>query len=197
MISARRYRGLPVGLVMLGMATGFGSAPSRGGEISADSATGQLDGTDAPSTRVSDERVSGNPLWTIPLPTLTTTRERPIFSPSRRPPPPAVVAAPFLPPPPVSRPSEPERPQLALVGTVSGEQEAFGIFLDQTENKIIRLKLGDRHRGWTLRQVRGREVMLQKDDETLFLALPPPGTKPAIAGTQVADDPVVTSRISR
>src|SRR5438045_3679915 len=41
---------------------------------------------------------SGNPLWTIPLASLTATRERPIFTPSRRPPPPvqpiAVTPAP-------------------------------------------------------------------------------------------------------
>src|SRR3954467_6929548 len=48
----------------------------------------------------------GNPLWGISLNALTATRERPIFSPSRRPPaptPPAlVVAAPLLPLPPSS-----------------------------------------------------------------------------------------------
>src|SRR5882762_4321567 len=75
-----------------------------------------------------------------------------------------------------------------LVGTVTGDTEAFGIFLDQTANKIVRLKLGDLHGGWTLRQVRGREVMLQKHDEIIFLALPPPGTKPAVSGTQVAQE---------
>src|SRR5216684_625555 len=31
----------------------------------------------------------GNPLWALPLKQLSTTRDRPIFSPSRRPPPPA------------------------------------------------------------------------------------------------------------
>jgi general secretion pathway protein N len=83
-----------------------------------------------------------------------------------------------------------------LVGTVTGDTEAFGIFLDQTANRIVRLKLGDLHGGWTLRQVRGREVMLQKNDEIIFLALPPPGTKPAVSGTQVADEPE-QRRISR
>src|SRR5882757_10064633 len=34
-----------------------------------------------------------NPLWAIPLVTLSGTRERPIFSSSRRPPPPAAVSA--------------------------------------------------------------------------------------------------------
>jgi len=38
--------------------------------------------------------------------------------------------------------------------------------------------------------------MLQRNDEIVFLTLPPPGTKPAVAGTQVADEPE-QRRISR
>jgi|SRR5215510_1084315 len=170
--------------VILGMTMGFGVmcfgvmsfgiGPSLGDPISA---------------KLIDDNPRGNPLWSIPVKTLAATRDRPIFSPSRRPPPAPVIAAPQVLPAPVSKPTEPERPPLTLVGTVAGEQEAFGIFLDQTANKIVRLRLGDDHLGWILRQVRGREVMLQKDGETTFLALPPPGSKPAVAGTQVADEP--------
>jgi len=172
---------LPVGLVIIGMAAGTGVDSSRGDPISA---------------KVADDHPRGNPLWSIPVKTLTATRERPIFSSSRRPPPAPVIAAPAVLPPPVSKPTEPERPLLTLVGTVTGEQESFGIFLDQTANKIVRLRLGDDHHGWILRQVRGREVMLQKARETAFLALPPPGSKPAVAGRQVADEPE-RRRISR
>ena len=181
-------RGLPVGLVIISMAAGV--APARSQQLGADPQA------DASSPKLADDRARGNPLWAIPLNTLTVTRARPIFSPSRRPPPPAIVAAPYVPPPRAAMPAEPDRPQLTLVGTVTGEQEAFGIFLDQTANKIVRLKLGDLHGGWILRQVRGREVMLQKNDEIVFLALPPPGTKPAVSGTQVADEPE-QRRISR
>jgi hypothetical protein len=184
-------RGLPVGLVLISMAAGL--APSRGEPIGADPRAGAAD---ASSPKLADDRAGGNPLWAIPLDTLTATRGRPIFSPSRRPPPPAIVAAPYVPPPLASTPVEPDRPQLMLVGTVTGDTEAFGIFLDQTANKIVRLKLGDLHGGWILRQVRGREVMLQRKDEIIFLALPPPGTKPAVSGTQVADEPE-QRRISR
>jgi len=168
-------------------------APARSEPLSADPQAG---GTGTPSPKLANDRARGNPLWAIPLNTLTATRGRPIFSPSRRPPPAAIVAAPYVPAPLASMPAEPDRPQLMLVGTVTGDTEAFGIFLDQTANKIVRLKLGDLHGGWTLRQVRGREVMLQKHDEIIFLALPPPGTKPAVSGTQVADEPE-QRRISR
>lgn len=171
----------PVGLVIIAMAMSFGVGPSLGDPI---------------STKAADDYPRGNPLWGIPVRTLTAARDRPIFSPSRRPPPPPIIVAPQVPPPPTSKPTETERPLLTLVGTVTGEQEAFGIFLDQTANKIVRLRLGDDHHGWILRQVRGREVLLQKDGETAFLALPPPGSKPAVAGTQVADEPE-RRRISR
>jgi hypothetical protein len=177
-------RALPVGLVIISMAAGV--AATRSEPLGADPQAG---GADTSSPKLADDRARGNPLWAIPLNSLTTTRARPIFSPSRRPPPPAIVAAPYVPPPRAATPAEPDRPQLMLVGTVTGEQEAFGIFLDQTANKIVRLKLGDLHGGWILRQVRGREVMLQKNDDIFFLALPPPGTKPAVSGTQVADEP--------
>jgi general secretion pathway protein N len=177
-------RALPVGLVLISMAAGL--APSRSEPIGVDPTVG---GADTPSPKLADDRARGNPLWAIPLNTLTATRGRPIFSPSRRPPPPAIVAAPYVPPPVAATPAEPDRPQLMLVGTVTGDTEAFGIFLDQSVSKIVRLKLGDLHSGWILRQVRGREVMLQRNDEIIFLALPPPGTKPAVSGTQVADEP--------
>jgi general secretion pathway protein N len=119
---------------------------------------------------------TGNPLWAVPLKALSVTRERPIFSPSRRPPPPVVVG---LPPEPVrprvvQKPAEPERPRLALVGTVTGEAENIAVFLDEATKEVVRLKAGENHTGWILRSVTGREVVLQKDSETAILALPTP-----------------------
>jgi hypothetical protein len=117
----------------------------------------------------------GNPLWAIPLKDLPATRERPILSPTRRPPPPAVPpqvhVPPPAPPPPV-KPTEVERPQLVLVGTVVGSSEAFGIFLDQATHSIVRLKAGESHDGWILRSVQGRQATLEKDRLTEMLALP-------------------------
>jgi hypothetical protein len=115
-----------------------------------------------------------NPLWAIPLSALTAMRERPIFSASRRPPPPAVVpvAAVRAPPP---RPAEPEQPRLALVGTIVGDAEGFGIFVDQTSKTALRLKPGEQHNGWTLRSLRSREATLEKDQQTAIIAMPQPG----------------------
>jgi general secretion pathway protein N len=119
----------------------------------------------------------GNPLWGIPLRLLTATRERPLFSPSRRPPAPPVVAAPQLPPrPAAAKPAAPDHPLLTIVGTIIGETEGIGVFIDPATNDVIRLHTGQDHDGWVLRAVRGRETMFEKNDRTATLALPPPGT---------------------
>jgi general secretion pathway protein N len=123
---------------------------------------------------------SGNPLWAIPLATLTTTRDRPIFSPSRRPPPAAVVPAPVaVAPPPRPKPVKVERPQLALVGTIAGPEQSFGIFVDQTTKAALRLRIGEEYHGWRLRAVASREVTLERDEQTTVLTLPPPDANAA------------------
>ena len=119
--------------------------------------------------------LSANPLWEIPLSTLSSTRERPIFSPSRRPPPPAAAAAPLAAQEPAPKPPRIERPELSLVGTIAGEEESFGIFLDQTTKAGLRLKIGEDYQGWKLRAVRRREVTLERDKQTAILSLPQPG----------------------
>jgi general secretion pathway protein N len=129
----------------------------------------------APAAPRSERALSANPLWAMPLAQFAITRERPIFSPSRRPPPPAV--APIVVPKMVAvpKPKEAERPQLSLVGTVSSEAEGFGIFLDQSTQAVVRLKVGEDFQGWKLRSVRGRETALEKDQKVVTLALPQPG----------------------
>ena len=123
-----------------------------------------------------ERTISANPLWEIPLTSLSGTRERPIFSPSRRPPPPAVVAIPVAKDPPPPMPPRVERPQLSLVGTIAGDGQSFGIFVDQTTAAALRLKLGEDYQGWRLQAVQGREVTLERDQRTTILSLPQPGT---------------------
>ncbi|MEA2891647.1 MAG: ral secretion pathway protein [Bradyrhizobium sp.] len=115
---------------------------------------------------------SGNPLWSVPLSVLTATQERPIFSASRRPPPRAVAGPPIQPVVvPVAKPAEPERPALALLGAVVGDNDAIAVFLDRTNQKIVRLRSGDAHAGWVLSSVLGREVTLKKAEQTEVLTL--------------------------
>jgi len=189
MIPRTLYRWLSVGLVGLGVAAGFaavamaitGSADPPG-KVTTSSFDAAASRRDPPPT--------GNPLWATPVGQLSATRERPLFSPSRRPPPPPPPAtAPYALATAVSKPVEPDRPQLALVGTIAGARGAFGIFLDQTSNKAIKLKLGEGHQGWILRQVLRREVALQKDQDTTWLVLPAAGSAaPAAPAVQLAGD---------
>lgn len=127
-------------------------------------------------TEATERLPSGNPLWAIPLRLLTATRERPIFSPSRRPPPPVVVGVPEVksaPPPPVRRAVQ-ERPQLVLVGTISGPEKGVGVFLDETTKEVFRLRTGEDHNGWVLRGVRAKEATLEKNDHKETLVFVPP-----------------------
>jgi general secretion pathway protein N len=137
--------------------------------------------TAPPTTAPTPERaLSANPLWGISLTSLSGTRDRPIFSPSRRPP--AVAVAPAAAPKvAVAKPKERERPQLNLVGTVASSDEAFGIFLDSSTKAALRLKIGEDYQGWKLRSVQGREATLEKDQEVITLELPQPGGGQAVS----------------
>jgi general secretion pathway protein N len=129
----------------------------------------------APAAPAPERTLSANPLWAMPLAQFSVTRDRPIFSPSRRPPPAAV--APIVAPKVAAlpKPREPERPQLTLVGTIASDEEGFGIFLDQSTKAVLRLKVGEEFQGWKLRSVQGRETALEKDQQVVTLALPQPG----------------------
>jgi hypothetical protein len=130
-----------------------------------------------PSPPAQDQRVaqtgqppSGNPLWGIPLKQLSATRDRPIFSPSRRPPPaaiPVTAAATSLP---VQAPKQRERPQLSLIGTIVSGDDGFAIFVDQTTKAPLRIRLGADYQGWMLRQIEARSVTLQKGEEVAMLS---------------------------
>lgn len=118
--------------------------------------------------------ISANPLWGIPLTKLSGTRDRPIFSPSRRPAPVAMVAEPVAARPP-PRKKEIEPPQLSLVGTIGSSGESYGIFIDPSTKAALRLKVGDDHQGWKLMVIQGREVVMGKDGRSAVLTLPQPG----------------------
>jgi len=130
-------------------------------------------------TANADPAASGNPLWVIPLKQLTITRDRPIFSPSRRPPPPVAVDRPFVPPP-VARvqPKPPPQPlTLSLLGTIAGDSEGIALFMERATQEVVRLRTGEAHEGWVLRSVHGREAKLEKGDRTETVTLPDPGAE--------------------
>ena len=146
--------------------------------------TVDIEARDGPPQRaVPRERaLSGNPLWAIPLSSLSVTRERPIFRSSRRAPAPAVAGRPSVVETRAAPPQEATPPQLALVGAVVGETDGIAIFLDQANSgEVVRLRMGEEYDGWVLHALKGREAILRKDGENLVLALPAPDSMAAPA----------------
>lgn len=153
--------------------------------------------TTTPATALPDEHItSGNPLWSIPLARLTASRDQPLFAPSRRPAPPLemirAAPAPVGPPP---KPPEPEKPQLSLLGTVAGSRERIGLFIDSVSKEVLRLKAGEDHQGWTLRNVKPRQVELARGLDNATLELAPPDLTPGPSAPMLAGaaTPISTS----
>ena len=119
----------------------------------------------------------GNPLWAIPISKLSATRDRPLFSVSRRPRTPAAPAAPaptatvFAPPP------APETPPFTLVGTIIGAESRIAIFYDETSKIASGVREGERASGWTLRSVDPRSATLEESGRVVTLELPEPDEK--------------------
>jgi general secretion pathway protein N len=180
-----RYKILAVallsgGTLAIGPSRELGAATSSTIDILSDDRAGDTPdsidvGAVKPLVRPSREPTkalpSGNPLWAVPLSVLSATQERPIFSASRRPPQRAVIAPAsraVAPPPP---PPAEERLVLALIGAVVGDGDAIAVFLDRSNQKIVRLRQGDSHAGWELSAVQAREVTLKKADRSEVLVL--------------------------
>ncbi len=167
-----------LGLLLLAMTAASSSAlalavtePTDGGAIGAAVGPG---GDQPPAVTLRPaRRAAGNPLWAVPLRLLNVTRERPLFSPSRRPPAVATVAVHSPGPQPAARPGSPDHPLLTLVGTVIGKQQGIGIFFDQAGKKVISLKTGQGYGGWTLRAVGDRDAVFERHHRKVTLTLPP------------------------
>ena len=126
----------------------------------------------------------GNPLRAIPLTSLSTTRDRPLFSSSRRPPPPAVAPPP--PPPVLAEPAAPPAPPpFALIGTIVGDRTRIGFFLNDQSKAVTSMREGEGDSGWTLRSVDRRSAVLENDGRMVTLDMPAvPGS---VAGAPAHD----------
>jgi general secretion pathway protein N len=109
---------------------------------------------------------SENPL-AQPLDLLSDTRDRPLFSPSRRPPPP--------PPPPVVERAEPPPPvpppNVVLLGVVTDENGPRVMVRSGSPDKIIRARLGEEIDGWQVAQIESRRLVLSHDTRSVSFAL--------------------------
>jgi hypothetical protein len=127
-----------------------------------------------PRAPAAERPTIGNPLWAIPISKLSATRDRPLFSASRRPRAPAVAAAPAPPPPTEVKPPPPETPPYSLVGTIIGENGRIAILLDENSKTATGVREGESASGWTLRSVEPRSVVLDGSGRTVTLDLPEP-----------------------
>ena len=123
-----------------------------------------------------------SPLAVHPLDRLSATRERPLFSPSRRAPaPPPIVSLPPPPPPP-----PPEPPNVTLVGIVMDAGEARAI-VQSGPNEVRRVRIGDDIGGWKVVQIEGRRLVLKLDSRVATFSMfsghrnPAPGAAPRAA----------------
>jgi general secretion pathway protein N len=100
-----------------------------------------------------------SPLAAQPLERLSNTRDRPLFSPTRRPPapPPVVAVAPPPPPPP---------PDVALLGVVMDGEDARAVVRAGPAAKILRVGIGDDIGGWKVGQIEARQLVLLLDGRT-------------------------------
>jgi general secretion pathway protein N len=150
---------------------------------------------EAPMTPVPGPQFNGNPLRAIQLASLRMTRERPLFSVSRRPDPPIIAATPKnseTPPP--AEPAASEKPQITLVGVVHGADVDIGVFIDETDKSLIRLRVGQAIRGWVAHDVDPRAMTLAKADQQVKLELPARNTEtgastPAVTPEMAASAP--------
>jgi hypothetical protein len=113
----------------------------------------------------------GNPLWGITIESLRATRDRPLFSQSRRPPAPIGPMTPLT----VAAPPEPEKPPLDLIGVVTGSGEGYAVFVNTTTHAVISLRTGEGHDGWVLLTANGHEAVLERHDRTVVVSFPKPG----------------------
>ena len=106
-----------------------------------------------------------NPLAAVSLSSLVNTRERPIFTPTRRAPklpnvlPPKLIA-------------EPSRPELALLGVITEGTGGLAICRDEKTQLVVRLQIGQTYAGWTLQKLDHREAAFERDNKTSVLTIP-------------------------
>lgn len=125
--------------------------------------------------------ILGNPLQAQSLDSLSATRDRPLFTPDRRPaalPPPPTAPEPAPPPAP---------PDVTLLGIVVAHEGARAIVRSGV-TKIERVQIGDDISGWKVSQIETRRLLLSLDGRlaafTLFTRT---------SGTRPADDAVSTA----
>jgi len=101
-----------------------------------------------------------------PLEELQATRERPLFSPRRRP---DVEAAGEMESSPVEE--NPESLPFELTGVVMGADVAIAILRNRDTQETVHLRQGEALDAWSLEEIAPRHVVLRQDDRQVRLEL--------------------------
>ena len=131
-----------------------------------------------------------NPFRDFSLQSLTATRERPLFSATRRPPPVSGAPAPVPSAPsqaqaPAPAPTEPQGPPLSLIGTITGGERPVVLLFNKLTRAVSMAHEGDDALGWRVTAVSARSAVVEKDGVSVTLGLPKPGD--AVDATPGAD----------
>jgi hypothetical protein len=147
---------------------------------------GQLVAAENPDPR--QPPLGANPLSRIPMNSLSVTRERPLFSVSRRPPapPPAPTPPAHIEAPP---PTESGGPPFTLSGTAIGGSRDVAVMYDETTKSFVRLHVGEAAAGWNLRAIDRRAATFEKDGRFVVVSLPAPSAAPSSSTALAADTP--------
>lgn len=104
-----------------------------------------------------------------PFESLDATRQRPLFSPSRRLPAP-IVAAP-VPPAPVEPVPEADMPGFDLTGIVFGDTTRLAMVRDPSSQRVQSLRVGQTLDDWTVEDITPRSVALSRKGKSVTLEL--------------------------
>jgi hypothetical protein len=178
-MSLKRLLPVSVALAILGAAGAAGAAPF----VSAALERKGLDidpslTPDVPSPSADATDAAQGPFQTVPLASLSGTRERPLFSVTRRPPPPPPPPMAAAPPKPVAaapvRPVVAEAPPLSLVGTITGGETPVAVLFNQATRTVTQVREGDEELGWRITAVSAGSAVAEKDGNAVTLNLPRP-----------------------
>ncbi|QPF87793.1 hypothetical protein IC762_16510 [Bradyrhizobium genosp. L] len=122
----------------------------------------------AAETPASTEAAAGNPVGLQPLQQLSATKDKPLFTPARRPPPKPVapVARQEPPPPP------PPPPTVVVLGIVSEDGDGrAAIRASGASDKVVRVRTGDDVSGWKVERIEPRRLVLTQGERSVDFAL--------------------------
>lgn len=84
----------------------------------------------------------------------------------------------------------PEKPQVTLVGVVRGPRIEMGVFVDETDKSLLRLRVGESVRGWMVHGVDPRAATLEKAEQQVKLELLTRDTEMAAATSPATEEAV-------